>query len=47
MRVFLGLLIGLILALGIAAGAVFVACDGDISSSCKSDGFRVEFDDNH
>ncbi|MEO1136294.1 MAG: hypothetical protein AAFW68_06740 [Pseudomonadota bacterium] len=47
MRVFLGLLIGLILAIGIAAGAVFVACDGDISSSCKRDGLRIEFDDHH
>lgn len=47
MRIILGLLIGLVLAVGIAAGAVFVACDGDLSSSCKSDGLRIEFNDHH
>lgn len=45
MKFFLGILAGLLLAISIAAGAAFVACDGDFEHGCKGDGFRIELGD--
>jgi len=45
MKFFLGMIVGLMLAIGIAAGAMYVACDGSFKSECFGKDVHIGFVD--
>ncbi|WDI31805.1 hypothetical protein PUV54_01215 [Hyphococcus flavus] len=45
MKILLGILIGLVLAVSIAAASAYIACDGDFRNSCGGEDFSITFSD--
>lgn len=44
MKFFLGTIVGLILAVSIAVGAAYVACDGAFKENCFGEDIHFDFD---